>query len=189
MKTPSPLLAQDSLRQSLGHACLHDLPWLDQAHRNEESQFGRFEKRAGLEGLQAMRREECLDMSPRGCRPSVWWATRRRGRDGHMWRPHGLDEVFVEAFFPWWKESGNAPLYVAVVSSGPYGGLETLYINGRGIYQLDPDMTDAVRQKWKTDVWERRSQAFSFDEASRIYGGLDPVSSGNSRRIRRTTKS
>ncbi|MGE0105810.1 MAG: hypothetical protein AB7S53_02435 [Thiomonas sp.] len=189
MKTSSPLLAEESLRQSLGRACLHDLPWLDQAHRNEESKFARFEKRVGPDALQTLRRAERLDMSPRGCRPSVWWADRRRERDGSMWRPHGLDEVFVEAFFPWWSKSESAPLYVTVVSSGPYGGLETLYINGRPVYQISPDMPDAVRQKWKADVFNRRPHALSFDDASRIYGDLGAVSTGNSRCILRMTKS
>lgn len=188
MKSSAPLLAEASLRQSLGRACLHDLPWLNQAHRNEEPEFARFEKKTGPERLQILRDCERLDFVPRGCRPSGW-ATRRREHDGSMWRPHRLDEVFVEALFPWWGELEVSPLYVAVVSSGPYGGLETLYINGLPLYQVSPDMPDAVRQVWKNDLLHRSPHTLSMDEASRTYRDVCAISSGNAWRIARTTKS
>ena len=44
---PVPLLASDAIRESVGKACLTDLPWLSQKSRDEErAVFAEFEKRS-----------------------------------------------------------------------------------------------------------------------------------------------
>lgn len=181
MKDSTHLLVLDALRESLGSACLYDLPWVNQSNRDENAVFSMFEKKAGS-GLEELVRLEHLDKVPRGHDSAAW--AQRVGKHGGWWRPHRIDEVFVEAFFPWWEEVvGCRPPYVAVISSGPYGGIETVYVNGRGIYQLPPDIHCGLFEKWKSDLHAREPRALNFELASECYGAVGVSSSANTRRI------
>lgn len=182
-----PLLAAEALRQSLGHACLDDLPWLDHSHRRESGEPSATGLLSVVE-LRELSRLERLDLVPRG-HGAVAWVCREK-RHGLWWRPHRLDEVFVEAFFPWWNDAVDCrPPYVAVISSGPYGGIETVYVNGRRIYQLPPDMHPDLHQKWKADLCARNPRLLDCREAAASYGVVAASSVANSWRILRETKS
>lgn len=182
-----PLLPSDALCTSLGHACLQALPWLNQAHRDEEEISVKFENEMGST-LKELVRLEYANLAPRG-HTAVSWAHREK-RYGTWWRPHRLDEVFVEAFFPWWKKAVECrPPYVAVISSGPYGGIETVYVNGREIYQLPPDIHPDLFEKWKSEVCARESSVLDFGYAAERYGAICVSSETNTCRILSETKS
>ena len=75
--------------------------------------------------LRALRAKEIRLRIPGG--PHGYWARWYR-RSGRAYRPHRLDEVFVEWMSPVWIER-DAPGYVTVISSGPFGGLCAVFWN------------------------------------------------------------
>lgn len=85
--------------------------------------------------LRAVRAKEIRLRIPGG--PRGYWS-RWYQRSGRAYRPHRLDEVFVEWMSPVWIER-NAPGYVTVISSGPFGGLCAVFWNDTLISE-DQDM-------------------------------------------------
>ncbi|MBU2729607.1 hypothetical protein [Acidithiobacillus caldus] len=75
--------------------------------------------------LRAVRAKETRQRIPEG--PGGYWS-RWYQRSGKAYRPHRLDEVFVEWMSSVWIEE-NEPGYLMVISSGPFGGLCAVFWN------------------------------------------------------------
>lgn len=75
--------------------------------------------------LRVVRAKETRLRAPEG--PRGYWS-RWYQRSGRAYRPHRLDEVFVEWMFPVWIER-DAPGYLTVISSGPFGGVCAVFWN------------------------------------------------------------
>ncbi|MDD2749911.1 hypothetical protein [Acidithiobacillus sp.] len=79
--------------------------------------------------------------------PDGYWA---RWYQRHIpYRPHRLDEVFVEWMSAVWVGK-NAPGYLTVISSGPYGGLCAVFWNDMPVCQekMMPFQTLAEAKAW-----------------------------------------
>lgn len=96
--------------------------------------------------LRRLRANETRHHVPYG--PDGYWARwYQQGRN--LYRPHRLDEVFVEWMSAVWT-GGNAPGYLTVISSGPYGGLCAVFWNDMLVCQekMMPFQTLAEAQAW-----------------------------------------
>lgn len=82
------------------------------------------------------------------CGPDGYWAYWCHEYN-RPYRPHRLDEIFVEWMSAVWVER-NAPGYLTVVSSGPYGGLCAVFWNNTLISEEDemPFQTLSEAQAW-----------------------------------------
>lgn len=111
-----------------GLACLRDLPWLDMSLRSGEREyFEAWEKRQTAPTSRQLHIEERKSFTARG--PQGFWAI-QENKFGRWWRPHKLDELFVEVMYPIWNVNvDQAPSYLIVIGSGPIGA--------RAIYQND----------------------------------------------------
>ena len=72
-----------------------------------------------------MRAKETRLRAPEG--PRGYWS-RWYQRSSRAYRPHRLDEVFAEWMSPVWIER-DAPGYLTVISSGPFGGVCAVFWN------------------------------------------------------------
>lgn len=104
----------------LTKACLYDFPWLHLADSYpDRRQFERWAQQRTQADFEAIQRKELVTCTPMG--PRGMWA-HADVEFSRWWRPHRLDEVFVEAMYPFWNRASLAKLpYVIVVSSGPLG--------------------------------------------------------------------
>jgi hypothetical protein len=96
--------------------------------------------------LREVRAKETRLRAPEG--PRGYWS-RWYQRFGRAYRPHRVDEVFVEWMSPVWIER-DAPGYLIGISSGPFGGVCAVFWNDTLISeeQKIPFQTLGEAQAW-----------------------------------------
>lgn len=124
MKAEKMMLPWEIQACTVFKAVMDAFPLLEMKE-DETSLLSGWMRRRDRAALRALRAKETRLRVPAG--PRGYWS-RWHLRFGKAYRPHRLDEVFVEWMSPVWIER-NAPGYLTVISSGPFGGLCTVFWN------------------------------------------------------------
>lgn len=156
------------LRVAMTRACLVDLPFV-QFRDAELEVYDTFERRYRTR-LSELRRRERASGTP--CGPHGLWCRRQR-RHGSLWRPHTLDEVWLDVMYRRFDD-----LYVTVLSSGPYGGIPAVYVDGAPRYWVPTgEQQSHQAAAWRDDL-SQRGVELDVDLARQRYGAAADNSLG-----------
>ncbi|MCG2575876.1 hypothetical protein LZ012_02570 [Dechloromonas sp. XY25] len=152
-------LPNQLLEKVCASACLRHLPWLDMSIRpGEREYFEAWAKHRTVSAIRQLNIQEGKTFAALG--PQGFWTLQEK-RFGRWWRPHKLEEVFVEIMYPTWDSMlEKNPSYLIVISSGPTGS--------HAIYQNDQfqHLVTEENEKWLKDV-SNRSIAIGQDGIER----------------------
>ena len=118
--------------------------------------------------LRAVRAKETRLRVP--CGPRGYWS-RWYQRSGKAYRPHRLDEVFVEWMSAVWIER-SAPGYLTGISSGPFGGLCAVFWNDALISE-EMDMPFRTLEEARAWVTGFVFGVIGYDGGNGTYGATE----------------